>query len=245
MDPAASSSPPLSRTPPPCGSKRRLSSRVTNLTQYIQRFGYRDAASEDGVSSSSEGEDSLVLPGVDGIEMLIVSPMPSLRSDSDDSDGELEIVDDLQLPAPLVGVPSPMPSLRSDSDDTDSDADIGELADDDLQLPAPLVGVPSPMPSLRSDSDDTDSDADIGELADDDLQLPAPLVGVPSPRLGFRVYPNPLPMTWGMLQIELICLRQELEENGELHLLQLPAPLVVYTVVESQTRGPMHAHLCC
>ena len=170
MDPAASSSPPLSRTPPPCGSKRRLSSRVTNLTQYIQRFGYRDAASEDGVSSSSEGEDSLVLPGVDGIEMLIVSPMPSLRSDSEDSDGELEDADDLQLPAPLVGVPSP--------------------------------------------------------------------------RLGFRVYPNPLPMTWGMLQIELICLRQELEENGELHLLQLPAPLVVYTVVESQTRGPMHAHFC-
>ena len=114
MDPA-SSSPPLSRTPPPCGSKRRLSSRVTNLTQYIQRFGYRDAASEDGVSSSSEGEDSLVLPGVDGIEMLIVSPMPSLRSDSDDSDadiGELEIVDDLQLPAPLVGVPSPRLGFR-------------------------------------------------------------------------------------------------------------------------------------
>ena len=112
----------------------------------------------------------MVLPGVDGIEMLIVSPMPSLRSDSEDSDGELEDADDLQLPAPLVGVPSP--------------------------------------------------------------------------RLGFRVYPNPLPMTWGMLQIELICLRQELEENGELHLLQLPAPLVVYTVVESQTRGPMHAHFC-
>ena len=51
------------------------------------------------------------------------------------------------------------------------------------------------MPSLRSDSDDTDSDADIGELADDDLQLPAPLVGVPT-----------------------------------------------YTVVEYQTRGPMHVH---
>ena len=63
MDPAASSSPPLSRTPPPCGSN-----------------------------------------------------MPSLRYDSDDSDAD---INDLLLPAPLVG----------------------ELEEDDeLQLPAPLVG---------------------------------------------------------------------------------------------------------
>jgi hypothetical protein len=68
----------------------------------------------------SEGEASLVLPGealVDGIEVLAGSPMPSLRYDSDDSDAD---INDLLLPAPLVG----------------------ELEEDDqLQLPAPLVGV--------------------------------------------------------------------------------------------------------
>ena len=162
MDPAASSSPPLSRDPPPCGSKRRPdspSSRVTNLTKYIKQFGYApaplpscsvkvsadtflDADSEDRQTmevvtsgSSSEGEASLVLQGdaslVDGVEVLTLSPMPSFRYDSDDSDSD---IDELLLPAPLVG------NLEEG---------------DELQLPAPLVG----------------------ELeADNELQLPAPLV---------------------------------------------------------------------
>ena len=164
MDPAASSSPPLSRDPPPCGSKRRPlspSSRAsaTNLTKYIKQFGYAPAPlpsssvkvsagtflaadSEDRRTmevvtsgSSSEGETSLVLPGaaslVDGVEVLTVSPMPSLRYDSDGSDAD---IDELLLPAPLVG-----------------DLEEG----DELQLPAPLVG----------------------ELeADNELQLHAPLV---------------------------------------------------------------------
>ena len=149
MDPAASPSPPLSRDPPPCGSKRRplsSSSRAsaTNLTKYIKQFGYApaplpsssvkvsagtflDADSEDRRTmevvtsgSSSEGETSLVLPGaaslVDGVEVLTVSPMPSLRYDSDGSDAD---IDELLLPAPLVG-----------------DLEEG----DELQLPAPLVG---------------------------------------------------------------------------------------------------------
>jgi hypothetical protein len=85
--------------------------------------------------SSSEGETSLVLPGaaslVDGVEVLTVSPMPSLRYDSDGSDAD---IDELLLPAPLVGdleegdelqLPAPL---------------VGELeADNELQLHAPLV----------------------------------------------------------------------------------------------------------
>lgn len=128
----------LSRTPPPCGSKRRPSSPATNLTKYIQQCGYASAPSpscpvkvsadtfldadsadrqtmEVPSGSSSEGEASLVLPGEakDGIEVLTV---PSCSYDSDDSDAD---INELLLPAPLVG----------------------ELEGDDELFPsAPLVG---------------------------------------------------------------------------------------------------------
>ena len=94
------------------------SSRATNLTKYIKQFGYVPApllSSDVTSGGSSECEASLVLPGEASLE-LTVSLMPSLRYDNDDSDAD---INDLLLPAPLVG----------------------ELEEDDeLQLPAPLVG---------------------------------------------------------------------------------------------------------
>jgi hypothetical protein len=171
MDPAAASIPPLSRTPPPCGSKRSPSSSPTNLTKCIKQSGIDVVAqqleyvskqfgniSRRTSSSRSEGEASLV----EGVEVLTSSratnltkyikqfgyvPAPLLSSDVT-SGGSSECEASLVLPgeASLELTVSLMPSLRYDNDD--SDADIN-----DLLLPAPLVG----------------------ELEEDDeLQLPAP-----------------------------------------------------------------------
>jgi len=104
-----------------CDCDAGLDDRADFICDYQSNGGMRLICSACSdfrplVSSSSEGEASLVLPGeVDGIEVLIVSPMPSLRYDSDDSDadinelllpvphvGELEEVVELQLPAPLT-----------------------------------------------------------------------------------------------------------------------------------------------